>query len=80
MRHGDTLYDVVTLEAWRAPAGLAEVVREDWRRGGADIGHFEDRRRCYSYHLGLDALRFFAKTGQRPAYERTRDALLALPA
>jgi hygromycin-B 4-O-kinase len=79
--YGDPLYDVARLIAWSA--------QPDWwyddgpallhARFGAAT-HYAERIACYRCHLGLDDLRFYAKTGNRPTYEFFRDQLLALVA
>ena len=79
--YGDPLYDVARL-AWGSDwPGW-------WFDGGAAVLHarygaaprYAERIACYQCHIGLDDLRYYAKTGRRPFYEWARDKLLALVA
>ncbi len=76
--YGDHLYDIARL-AWGADLpgwwydDGAAVLRA--RYGAAP--RFAERIACYECHLGLDELRFFAKTGRRREYVWARDRLLA---
>ena len=75
--YGDPLYDVAWLgrvnalgETFVDPALL------DARCGAAP--HYRERIACYELALGLDDLRFYAKTGRREQYEAIKSQLLAL--
>lgn len=75
--YGDPLYDVAWLgrwTAWGAPLVDAALLRA---RYGA-TPHYDARLICYECFLGLDDLRFYAKTGRRAEYAAIRDRLLAL--
>jgi hygromycin-B 4-O-kinase len=79
--YGDPLYEVARLSWGSAWPGWwyedgAALLRE---RYGATPG-YEARLACYSCHLGLDDLRFYAKTGRRAEYDWARGRLLALVA
>lgn len=74
--YGDPLYDVAWLgrwTAWGAPLVDAALLRG---RYGA-MPHYDERLACYECFLGLDDLRFYAKTGRRAQYRSLRDRLLA---
>jgi hygromycin-B 4-O-kinase len=74
--YGDPLYDVAWLgrwTAWGAPLVDAALLRG--RYGAAQ--YYDERIACYECFLGLDDLRFYAKTGRRAQYEALRDRLLA---
>ncbi|HEX5505285.1 MAG TPA: aminoglycoside phosphotransferase family protein [Thermomicrobiales bacterium] len=73
--YGDPLYDVARV-GWWAELADAAVLRA--RYGAAP--RYDERIACYCYHLGLDDLRYYAKTGQRKWYDWTRNRLLALVA
>ena len=77
--YGDPLYDVAWLGWWFVKEGEPEAATRLRRRHG-NAPHFAERIACYECHLGLDDLRFYAKTGRREQYEWTRDRLLALVA
>jgi hygromycin-B 4-O-kinase len=76
--YGDPLYEVARL-AWGADwpgwwyADGAAVLRE---RYGA-MPDYDVRIACYQYHLALEDLRFYAKTGRRAEYDWARGTLLA---
>jgi hygromycin-B 4-O-kinase len=77
--YGDWLYDVAWV-GWvflkDGDLDAAALLRE--RHGAAPS--FAERIACYECRVGLDDLRFFARTGRREQYEWTRDRLLALVA
>lgn len=77
--YGDPLYDVAWLGWWFVKEGDSEAATRLRRRHG-NAPHFAERIACYECHLGLDDLRFYAKTGRREQYDWTRDRLLALVA
>lgn len=75
--YGDPLYDVAWLgrvnargETFVDPALLAA------RYGAAP--HYRERLACYELALGLDDLRFYAKTGRREEYAAIRAILVEL--
>ena len=75
--YGDPLYDVAWLRRVNA---LGETFVDpallDARYGAAP--HYRERIACYELALGLDDLRFYAKTGRREQYEAIKAILLAL--
>lgn len=79
--YGDPLYEIARL-SWGAAypdwwyADGAAFLRA---RYGATPG-YDTRLACYSCHLGLDDLRFYARTNRRTEYTWARDRLLALVA
>lgn len=75
--YGDPLYDVAWLQWWFAKEGEPDAVASLCARHAA-ASHYAERIACYTYHLGLDDLRFYAKTGRRTQYAWTRARLLAL--
>lgn len=75
--YGDPLYDVAWLGAWFAVEGRPEAARALYDRH-RQAPQFAERLACYLCHLGLDDLRFYARTGRRAGYERTRARLLRL--
>jgi hygromycin-B 4-O-kinase len=79
--YGDPLYEIARLSWGSAFPGW-------WYEDGAAFlrarygatPDYDIRLACYSCHLGLDDLRFYAKTGRREEYTWARDRLLALVA
>jgi hygromycin-B 4-O-kinase len=77
--YGDRLFDVAWVGwVFRKNDGLdaATPLRE---RHGAEP-RFAERIACYECRIGLDDMRFFARTGRQAQYEWTRDRLLELVA
>jgi len=77
--YGDALYDVARLAWWSARPGWwyddgAAILRD--RFGGAP--RYDARIACYQCHMGLNDLRYYAKTDQRAEYEFFRARLLAI--
>lgn len=68
-RFGDPLFDVAYLDFW--PSGIDLVNRFEAHCGkrGALPEDYRSRVKCYKYYIGLDAMRFFAKTDNRGAYD-----------
>jgi hygromycin-B 4-O-kinase len=74
--YGDPLYDVAWFgrpTAWGPPLIDPATLRA---RYGA-MPRYRERVTCYEYFLGLDDLRFYARTGRRGQYEEMRAHLLA---
>jgi hygromycin-B 4-O-kinase len=75
--YGDFLYDVAWVGwVFEKDGGLDARTLLRQRHGRAP--RFAERVACYECHIGLDDMRFFARTGRRAQYEWTRDRLLAL--
>src|SRR5437868_243549 len=66
--YGDHLYDVAWLDWWFAKNDHWDAVALLRARHGAAM-HFRERIACYECYIGLDDLRFYAKTGRRAQYE-----------
>jgi hygromycin-B 4-O-kinase len=75
--YGDALYDVAWLDWWFAKSDDQEAIALLHARHRA-APHFRERIACYTCYIGLDDLRFYAKTERQEQYERARDRLLAL--
>ncbi len=73
--YGDPLYDVAWIGWW---AEIADPVLLRARYGTAP--GYDERIACYSLHLGLNDLRYYARRGMRARYERGRARLLAVAA
>lgn len=77
--YGDSLYDVARLAWWSARPGWwyddgVAILRD--RFGG--VPRYDARIACYQCHMGLNDLRYYAKTGQHAEYEFFRARLLAI--
>lgn len=73
--YGDPLYDVAWIGWW---AEIADPALLRARYGA--VPRYDERIACYSLHLGLDDLRYYARRGMRERYERGRARLLAAAA
>ena len=78
MKYGDFLFDVAWLNFWPSPTRYADLFRRFYAERGRTVPHYEERIRCYTCYIGLEALRFFAHTGQREPYIWARDRAVAL--
>ena len=76
-KYGDFVYDIAWLDFWAPALQFGERFAAHYAAQGRAVPAYAERLRCYECYIGLDALRFFAKTGQRPEYIGTRDRLLA---
>ena len=76
-RYGDFLYDIAVLDFWPTGHDFAAIFRERYSAADVAVPDYDRRLLCYTCYIGLDALRFFAKTGQEEAYRHTRDDVLA---
>ena len=77
--YGDPLYDVAVLSFWpRHDIDFPEILRQHYSNHGMVFPHYWERIVCYQCYMGLDALRFFAKTNDRKAYESTCQILRKL--
>jgi hygromycin-B 4-O-kinase len=75
--YGDRLFDVAWLAWYFVQQGDPEAAAL-LRARHAHEPRFAERMACYECRVGLDDLRFFARTDRRAQYEWTRDRLLAL--
>jgi len=70
-RYGDPLWDLAYMLFWRQPAEAALITQA--YRAQTGMGplppEFASRLRCYWYYIGLDGLRFAAKTNNQGMYD-----------
>jgi hygromycin-B 4-O-kinase len=77
--YGDRLFDVAWVGwVFLKDYGLDAATPLRERHGATP--RFAERMACYLCRIGLDDMRFFARTGRRAQYEWTRDRMLALVA
>jgi hygromycin-B 4-O-kinase len=75
--YGDPLYDVAWVSwVYRKDAGIDAWTPLRERHGARP--RFDERVGCYQLHVGLDDLRFFARTGRAEQYRSARDRLLGM--
>jgi hygromycin-B 4-O-kinase len=76
-KYGDFLYDVAWLDYWFPGGGLAERFEHHYAARGIAVPGYGQRLDCYRSFIALDALRFYAKVGDREGYEWARDRILS---
>jgi hygromycin-B 4-O-kinase len=76
-KYGDFVYDLAWLDFWAPALHFGERFAAHYTAQGRAVPAYAERLRCYEYYIGLDALRYFAKTDQHPEYIGTRNRLLA---
>ena len=74
-RYGDFVYDIAWISFWRQEYNLPEYFKSYYAEQGMDVTHFEQRLACYTCYMGLDGMRFFAKTNNPDAYQAVCDTL-----
>ncbi len=77
-KYGDFVYDVAWLDFWAPEAHHGELFRRYYARQGISVPAYAERLRCYHCYIGMDALRFFAKSNQPGAYQWSRKRILEL--
>jgi hygromycin-B 4-O-kinase len=77
-KYGDFVYDIAWLDFWAPEAQHGELFRRYYARQGVSIPAYDERLRCYHCYIGMDALRFFAKSNQPEAYQWSRKRILEL--
>lgn len=76
--YGDFLYDSARLDFFDPAMRFKERFRRRYDERKQPVPDYDERIRCYQYGIGLDGLRFYAKSGQHAAYCGTRERLMAL--
>ena len=77
-QYGDFLYDIAWLDFWSPKDGWHERFRHYYRSMGREVPFYGERILCYQINMSLDALKFYAKAGNKAAYEWARDHILAM--
>jgi hygromycin-B 4-O-kinase len=77
-RYGDFLYDIAWLDFWSPKDGWHERFQQYYRSMGREVPFYGERVLCYQSYIALDALKFYAKAGNKAAYEWARDHIFAL--
>ncbi len=70
--YGDFVYDIAGIDFW-PPHGLdfVDYFRRYYAEKGKPLPNYMERITCYKLYLGLDSMRFFAKTDNLEAYQAT---------
>ena len=77
-RFGDSLFDLAYMDFWPSGLDLAAMFEGHCSDRGIHFEDYQDRVTCYKYYIGLDSMRFFAKTDNRAAYDGAVDIVEAL--
>jgi hygromycin-B 4-O-kinase len=77
-KYGDGLFDVALLAFWDPRRDIVGRYARHSAEKGLTPPHLAERVLCYQSYLGLDALRFYAKTDQKQGYEWACGRILGL--
>lgn len=80
-RYGDNIFDIAYMLFWRSKEmgnKFMEVFRDYVNRYNFDASNIEERIKCYKYYIGLDSIRFFAKSNNKNAYENALKILKSI--
>jgi hygromycin-B 4-O-kinase len=77
-KYGDFAYDIAWLNFWAPEAQHGELFQRYYAKQGISVPAYDERLRCYQCYIGMDALRFFAKSNQPEAYQWSRKRILDL--
>ena len=77
-QYGDFVHDIAALDLWVPEIRFAERFQQYYAAQGISVPAYAERLRCYECHIGLDALRFFAKARDESAYQWTCQRILSL--
>ncbi len=69
-RYGDFVYDIAILDYWSPGLRVHEHFQQYYQERQIMIPAYEERILCYQCYVTLDAMRFFAKSGQEKSYQR----------
>ncbi len=80
-RYGDSIFDLAYMIDWldkSAQEACVNVYQESLKKLGRSEAHLEDRIKCYQYYIGIDGLRFAAKTENESFYRTVLEKLSLL--
>ncbi|HEY6540487.1 MAG TPA: aminoglycoside phosphotransferase family protein [Ktedonobacteraceae bacterium] len=77
-KYGDFVYDIAWLDFWAPEAQHGELFRHYYARQGISVPAYGERLRCYQCYIGMDALRFAAKSNQPNAYRWSHKRIFEL--
>ncbi|MBN2461434.1 MAG: aminoglycoside phosphotransferase family protein [Candidatus Cloacimonetes bacterium] len=67
--YGDFVYDIAWIDLWPRGIDYSGLLYKYYAEHGEIIPDFTARVTCYKCYIGLDAMRFFAKTDNESAYD-----------
>lgn len=77
-KYGDFVYDIAWLNFWSPEVNFGELFQQFYHKQGVSVPAYDERIRCYQCYIGMDALRFFAKSNQPDAYRWARKRIFDL--
>jgi hygromycin-B 4-O-kinase len=79
-RYGDFLYDVSWLDFWSPGDGWRDRYNQHYLDTRRAVRFYSERILCCQCCIALDALKFYAKAGDRISYGWVKDRILSLSA
>jgi hygromycin-B 4-O-kinase len=73
--YGDFVYDIAGLDFWTPGEGYADRCRSRYAAGAGIPPAYDERLRCYGCYHALNAMIFFAHTGDHDGYVWARDRI-----
>jgi hygromycin-B 4-O-kinase len=70
-RYGDTLFDIAYMSYWWSDVDLVGLFEQHCANRGIQYDGYGRRVRACKYFIALDGMRYFARTGNRRAYDAT---------
>jgi hygromycin-B 4-O-kinase len=80
-RYGDPVFDLAYMTDWfdgGTQEACINVYKKSLEKFGRKETHLQDRIKCYRYFMGIDGLRFAAKTENEGFYQAVLDKLAIL--
>ena len=68
-RYGDFVYDIAYLDYWLPGLRVRERFGRFYREREVSVPAYAERLLCYQCYITLDAMRFYAKSGQEQGYK-----------
>jgi len=69
-KFGDFVYDIAYVSFWSKRTDYSKLFYEYYKtQGGLDLNNFRTRMGCYSIHIGLNLLNFFAKINDKKMFD-----------
>lgn len=75
-RYGDFVYDIAYLDYWYPSLRVREHFQQYYLEREILVPAYEERILCYQCYVTLDAMRFYAKSGQENSYEWARARIM----
>lgn len=75
-RYGDFVYDIAILDYWTPSLGVAAYFQHHCQERQIVVPDYQERILCYQCYVSLDAIRFYAKSGQEKSYQTVRARIL----